>query len=265
MICHEDPMKVFNENVSTELQQGMLESQESGKAKRPGCLISLPLMPYQQAWALQRSILDQRIYDHCSDTLLVVEHEPVFTMGRTTKEEHWKRDVTWIKDQNFGVHTIERGGSVTYHGPGQIICYPIVRLRNYCKGPKAYVGMLQDVILRVLAEWNIHGSLRDKFPGVWVEGMGFPLTKVAAIGVRIMRGVTMHGLSLNVNLDLKPFDLITPCGIDGCRVTSMEQLLEGTVDSQVVREQLVYHFAEVFGFEWTECHTSIQVGRTDRS
>ena len=234
----------------------MLKSQGAEKETRAGRLISLPPMPYQQAWALQRSILDQRIHDRCSDTLLVVEHEPVFTMGRTTKEEHWKENMTWIKEHNFEVHTIERGGSVTYHGPGQIVCYPIVRLRDYCKGPKAYVGMLQDVIIRVLAEWNIQGRLRDKFPGVWVERTTVPLIKVAAIGVRIMRGVTMHGVSLNVNLDLKPFDLITPCGIDGCQVTSMEQLLGGNVDSQIVREQFVDLFAEVFGLEWTEYHAS---------
>ena len=151
-----------------------------------------------------------------------------------------------IKNQGFDIYEIERGGSVTYHGPGQIVGYPIFKLKDYCPGPKNYVGKLQDVIICVLAEWNIQGVLRKKFPGVWVERAGGTLEKITAIGVRITRGVTMHGWSLNVNVDLKPFALITPCGIEGCHVTSMAQILGEPVDVQEVRKRLAHHFADVF-------------------
>ncbi|GJL49482.1 MAG: octanoyltransferase [Nitrospirales bacterium] len=215
-------------------------------------MLNLSHLPYQEAWDYQRRRLQERAVDRCIDTLLLVEHEPVFTLGRTTQEEHWNGKVRSLTDQGFALYTIERGGSVTYHGPGQVVGYPIVRLRNFCQGPKVYVGMLQEVIIRVLAEWNIQGKLKDKFPGVWVGEDSPVLEKIAAIGVRITKGVTMHGFALNVNVDLKPFDFIIPCGIDGCHVTSMQQYLGKQVSMVKIREQLAYHFAEVFGLEWKE-------------
>ena len=219
--------------------------------KHPGRIVVIECVPYQTAWEFQRFLVQERSNDRCVDTLLIVEHEPVFTMGRRTKKEHWKGTVESI-DTGIGVCEVERGGSVTYHGPGQIVGYPILRLRNFSPGPKVYVGMLQDVIIRVLAEWKIAGEIREKFPGVWVEGEGPTLEKIAAIGVRITRGVTMHGWALNVNVDLKPFDLITPCGIEECQVTSMAQMLGEPVDVQEVKERLAHHFADVFGLEWKE-------------
>ncbi|WP_447969689.1 lipoyl(octanoyl) transferase LipB [Nitrospira sp. M1] len=221
-------------------------------ARRSGCLLNLSHVRYQDAWDFQRALLQERAEDRCADTMLLVEHEPVFTLGRTAKDEHWKRSLESLASQGFGLYPIERGGSVTYHGPGQVVAYPIVRLRDFCQGPKAYVGMLQEVILRVLAEWNIRGRLKEKFPGVWVEERGSDLTKIAAIGVRITKGVTMHGLALNGNVDLKPFEFITPCGIEGCQVTSMKKILGQKVDTHAVRERVAYHFAEVFGIKWTE-------------
>ncbi|GJL66792.1 MAG: octanoyltransferase [Nitrospirales bacterium] len=220
--------------------------------KQLGCFVNLSHVRYQEAWDFQQLRLQERVEDRCVDTLLLVEHEPVFTLGRTAQDEHWKRQGQSITGQGFGLYAIERGGSVTYHGPGQVVGYPIVRLRNFCQGPKAYVGLLQDVIVRVLADWNIRGQPKAKFPGVWVEGNGSVLEKIAAIGVRITRGVTMHGFALNVNVDLMPFDLITPCGIAGCHVTSMQHYLGEQVNMIKVRERLAYHFAEVFGLEWKE-------------
>ena len=223
-------------------------------AKRSGCLINLSHIPYQDAWDFQRFLVQERGKSHCDDTLMIVEHDPVFTMGRSTKAEHWKSKKRDTKSSEFEIYKIERGGSVTYHGPGQIVGYPILRLREFCPGPKVYVGMLQEVIIRVLAEWKIPGHLKAKFPGVWVEKIGTPFQKIAAVGVRITRGVTMHGLALNVNVDLKPFDLITPCGIEGCQVTSMEKFLGQQVDVLKVRERFSFHFAKVFGLEWTKTH-----------
>ena len=232
------------------------ELKESTKMKRSGCLLNLPYVPFQEAWAFQQALHQKRVENLCADTLLIVEHEPVFTMGRTTKEEHWKRNNESVQGHEIAVYEIERGGSVTYHGPGQVIGYPIVRLRDYCPGPKSYVGMLQEVIIRVLAEWDIQGCLRRKFPGVWIEEIGNTVQKIAAIGVCIRRGVTMHGLSLNVNVDLKPFDFITPCGIEECQVTSMATLLGEHVDIAKVRERLAHHFSEVFNLDWNEYHST---------
>ena len=141
---------------------------------------------------------------------------------------------------------------MTYHGPGQIVGYPILRLRDFCPGPKAYVGKLEEVIIQVLGEWGIHGQRIEQWRGVWVEDSQKTMQKIAAVGVRITRGVTMHGFALNVNVDLKPFDLITPCGIEGCQVTSMARIFGKPVDMDTVRQQIVHHFGEVFGIEWTE-------------
>ena len=221
--------------------------------KRSGSLLNVSYVPdIKRHGIFQRVLAQKRVEDHCSDTLFMVEHEPVFTKGRRAKEEHWKGTPESIKGHGFSICEVERGGSVTYHGPGQVVGYPILRLRDFCPGPKAYVGMLQEVVIRVLAEWKIQGSLREKFPGVWVEGVGTPLKKIAAIGVHITHGITMHGWALNVNVDLNPFGFIRPCGIEGCQVTSMAQLHGEQVNILEVREQLAYHFADVFGIEWKE-------------
>ena len=217
---------------------------------RQSIVLSLPLQNYQKAWDLQRELLTARAEDRRPNTLILVEHPPVFTLGRRTKAEHWGGDTESLNNAGYEVVEIERGGSVTYHGPGQIVGYPILRLRDYCPGPKAYVGLLEEVLIRVLAQWGITGLRNEKWRGVWVEDSEKAIQKIAAVGVRITRGITMHGFALNVTVDLKPFELITPCGIEECQVTSMAALLDKPVDIAVVREQIIHHFGEVFGLEW---------------
>ncbi|GJL56287.1 MAG: hypothetical protein NPIRA02_34190 [Nitrospirales bacterium] len=233
--------------------------------RRSGCLLNVSHGSYQDVLDFQRARLQERAEDRCDDTLLLVEHEPVFTFGRTAKEEHWKEHLESLTSQGFELYPVERGGSVTYHGPGQVVAYPIVRLRDFCRGPKAYVGMLQDVIIRVLAEWHIRGHAKEKFPGVWVEADDSTSEKIAAVGVRIAKGVTMHGLALNVSIDLKPFELITPCGIQGCLVTSMERLCGKRVDIKAVKDRVAYHFTEVFGINWTESRHTLPSMKTGSS
>jgi lipoyl(octanoyl) transferase len=201
---------------------------------------------YAQAWALQHQLVEERVADRRPDTLLLLEHEPVFTVGRTGKDEHWQE----LAAEGLPVHRVERGGSVTYHGPGQLVGYPIVRLSDHCPGSKAYVHLLEEVIIRTLAEWGITGRRVEKLPGVWVGGE--PDEKIAAIGVRIDRGITMHGFALNVDPDLAPFGRITPCGIAGCRVTSMAARLGRPVDMKLVRRQVAGHFGQLFDLDWTE-------------
>ena len=219
---------------------------------RPGVVLSIPLMEYEAARRLQWRLHEERLADRRPDTLVLLEHEPVITLGRTTKTAHWNGLRAAPGDRGLRVIESERGGSVTYHGPGQVVGYPVVRLRQFCPGPKAYVRMLEEVLIRTLAEWGITGSRADKFPGVWVNDPGDPdgpPAKIAAIGVKIARGVTLHGFALNVTVDLEPFAGIVPCGIDGCRVTSMAEVLPGEVVPDDVRRQIARCFGDVFGLE----------------
>jgi lipoyl(octanoyl) transferase len=206
-------------------------------------------LEYDAAWALQRRLVEDRIAGRKPDTLLLLEHEPVFTAGRTARAEHWGGDEA-SHVAGIPVCRTDRGGSVTYHGPGQLVGYPILKLNRFCEGPKAYVRMLEEVIIRALGQWNIVGRRVEKLPGVWV-GDERP-AKIAAIGTRIERGVTMHGFALNVTVDLFPFSLIVPCGLANCRVTSMAEVLARPLDLPEVRRCVAEQFASVFGLEWME-------------
>ena len=144
---------------------------------------------------------------------------------------------------------------MTFHGPGQIVGYPILLLREFCSGPKTYMRMLEEVIIAVLEEWGIKGRRIEKLIGVWVEdpqNPDGPLAKIAALGVKISRGITTHGFALNVAVDLQPFRLITPCGIENCHVTSMTEVLGSELDLPLVKKQVAHHFSRVFGIRWSD-------------
>jgi len=221
----------------------------------PGTLLSYDHLEYATAWNLPQAMVEDRLADRRPDTLLLLEHEPVFTIGRTGQEAHWNGSEAALRGHGYAVHRVERGGSVTYHGPGQIVGYPILRLGSFCAGPRLYMRMLEEVLIRTLAEWGLEGRRLDNLTGVWVGPE--PGAKIAAMGVRIIRGVTMHGFALNVTVDLAPFAHIVPCGIAGCQVTSMAALLGHPVDRLQVRRRIGDVFAEVFGLEW--------IDRPDRS
>jgi lipoyl(octanoyl) transferase len=220
-----------------------------------GMVRSYVRLEYAHAWALQRTLVEQRAAEHCPDTLMLLEHDAVFTIGRSGREAHWGYDERRLVQSGYPVYRIERGGSITFHGPGQLVGYPILRLASFCAGPKAYVRMLEEVIIRTLANWDITGQRIASWPGVWID-MEQP-AKIAAIGVKIQRGVTMHGVALNVTMDLSPFRLVTPCGIQGCRVTSMADILGHDVPMDIVRRRMAETFAELFGIEWTEWVTDL--------
>ncbi|NKB81950.1 MAG: lipoyl(octanoyl) transferase LipB [Nitrospirales bacterium] len=225
-------------------------------SRHPAVLHILPsVVSYQKAWKRQQQLLEDRIACRRHDTLVILEHAPVFTLGRRSHPEHMQGDLDGIYEQGYAVQEVERGGAVTYHGPGQVVGYPVLQLRHYCTGPKVYVGMLEEVVLRVLREWNIVGRQIEQWRGVWVGESESTLRKIAAIGIHITRGVTMHGFALNVNVDLSPFDLIVPCGIKGCHVTSLAKELGSDVDITVVKERLAHHFADVFGLDWEASHS----------
>ncbi len=217
---------------------------------QPGMVLAFPSLSYPEAWELQQTLAAQRLEDRRPDMLVLTEHEPVLTLGRTTKPEHWEPRWPELRDRGIHLHQTGRGGSVTYHGPGQLIGYPILRLRHFCPGPKIYVQKLEEVLIRTLADWGIAGCRHESFRGVWVRTSSARLEKIASIGVRISRGVTMHGFALNVNVDLQPFTLLAPCGIEDCTMTSMASELGTSSNSDEVREQVAQHFGEVFGITW---------------
>lgn len=218
-------------------------------------LYDLPVLSYDRAWEFQKALVEQARETSDFNALLLLEHEPVFTLGRTTKLAHCGIHADLLQQEEATIRVVDRGGSITYHGPGQIVGYPILRLRKFCAGPKTYMRMLEEVIIRVLGEWRIEGRRVENYVGVWVTPLTDPQgppAKIAAMGVRIERGITMHGFSLNVASDLKPFEYIIPCGIEGCRVTSMAEEAGCPLDLTIVRARLAEHFADVFGLEWKE-------------
>ena len=226
------------------------EAMEQNDAPRPATLVYGQAMPYDEAWTLQRTCRAERAANRCRDLLLLIEHPSVYTLGRTTQDGHWPGEDQLSQETRIPVIRTERGGSITYHGPGQLVGYPIIRLTDYCAGPKAYVRLLEEVLIDTLAEWGITAHRREGLPGVWVGG-DRP-SKIASIGVRISQGITTHGFALNVCPDLEPFSHIVPCGISGCHVTSMAALRDTTPDLHVVQQQLAALFAARFHLTWTE-------------
>jgi lipoate-protein ligase B len=183
------------------------------------------------------------------DTLLILEHLPVFTLGRGAQASHWGGDESALCADGADLHRVNRGGSVTYHGPGQIVAYPILKLAQHATGPRQLVWLLEEVIIRVLNLWRIDGRRIDHKPGVWV--MAPEPAKIASIGIRIERGVTLHGFALNVDMDLTPFQRIHPCGFVDCPVTSMATRLKTAVSVNDIKHELVRMFGTLLGIEWS--------------
>jgi len=198
----------------------------------------LGLVPYQDALALQARVLEERQLGTIEDTLFVLQHPPVITSGRGAKVEHVLWSPQRLQEEGFDLFDTGRGGDVTYHGPGQVVVYPIIDLKPDRCDVRKYVAALEETMLQTLAEFGIEGRRVEGQRGVWVAEQ-----KIGAVGVRISRWVTMHGFALNVTTDLNHFQAIVPCGIQGCEVTSMQNLLGVPVDVSHVETSLVNHLA----------------------
>ena len=192
---------------------------------------------YKAVWDLQKEMQQQRIKGDIEDTLILVEHDPVYTLGKNANDDHLLQS----RDQSVDVFNIERGGDITFHGPGQLVGYPILDLSNYKKSVSWYMRTLEQVLIDTLIEFKIIAQRNDGLTGVWVGD-----EKIAALGVRISRWVTMHGFSLNVNPDLSFYDGIIPCGIFDHGVTSMEQLLGETQNNDNVKNMVIKKFNKYF-------------------
>jgi lipoyl(octanoyl) transferase len=192
---------------------------------------------YKRTWELQKELHLQRIENNIDDTLLLVEHEPVYTFGKNADENHLLQNYP----ENVKLFYTERGGDITFHGPGQIVGYPIMDLHNYKMSISWYMRSLEEVIIRSLDKFGISADRKDSLTGVWVED-----EKIAALGVRISRWVTMHGFALNVNTDLAYYDSIIPCGIFDYGITSMKHILGEKQNISKIKSTLSAVFLDVF-------------------
>ena len=186
---------------------------------------------------MQKNLQEQRIKGDIPDTLILVEHEPVYTLGKNANRDHLLQS----RNKSIEVFNTGRGGDVTFHGPGQLVGYPILDLRNYKKSVSWYMRTLEELIIRVLKEFDIKGSRVKGLTGVWVENK-----KIAAQGVRISRWVTMHGFSINVCPQLSYYDGIIPCGIFDYDVTSMEECLNKKLSVKKIKNSVAEIFLELF-------------------
>jgi lipoate-protein ligase B len=200
-------------------------------------------MPYAEALELQRSIARDRISGGISqDVLLLMEHPPVVTLGRSSKEKHLVASPEFLQSHGVELFEVERGGDVTYHGPGQLVGYPIVDLKRHRQDLHWYLRKLEEVLINTLADYGIPGERNASYTGVWTRGK-----KIASIGVHARDWVTWHGFALNVTTDLSYFELIVPCGINGVVMTSIARELGAEkVSEQDVQERVAAKFAEAF-------------------
>jgi lipoyl(octanoyl) transferase len=214
---------------------GSTEGVPAGEAVlRPALVRDLGRMAYEPVWRAMQAFTDARD-ESTTDELWLVEHDPVFTLGQAGKPEHV------LMPGDIPVLHVDRGGQVTYHGPGQIVAYPLLDLKRLKVGVREYVERIEQAVIDTLGDWNIGAARREGAPGVYVDG-----AKVAALGIRVRRGCTFHGLAFNIAMDLEPFRRINPCGYAGLQVTAMSDL-GGPSGLDAVKPRLLEHLAVQFG------------------
>jgi len=207
------------------------------------------LVPYLTAWEWQKELVQARKQNFdLPDVLILLEHPPVYTLGQGSSLAFLKFDPNHT---TLECHRVERGGEVTYHAPGQIVGYPILNLDRHTKDLHWYLRQLEEALIRVLARYDLAATRVDGLTGVWVKG-----EKIAQVGIKVSRWITMHGFGLNVDLDLTGFDRIVPCGISDRSVCSMAQFIP-TIDLVAVRESIAQSFAEVFDLDYILSGSSI--------
>ena len=210
---------------------------------------NLGLQPYEQAWAAMTEFTNTRTSETI-DQLWLVQHPPVFTQGQAGKAEHL------LVPGEIPVVQSDRGGQVTYHGPGQLVAYPLLDLRRLKMGVRDLVTVIEQTIIATLAHYHIDAFPKPDAPGVYVNFEG-RVDKIASLGLRVRRGCSFHGLALNVAMDLSPFLRINPCGYQGLAMTQMQDVLRNPPDMQDVQQQLVSQFAQKLGYETCTMRASI--------
>lgn len=209
------------------------------------CLVTkLGLCDYMDAYKIQKQILDQRKNGTIPDTLLLLSHTPVLTIGRRGNRKNILVSDEVLCREGIEVYETDRGGDITYHGPGQIVGYPILDLKQHGRDVHRIINMYEEVIIKLLEYYNLEGTRVQDYPGVWIGN-----EKVCALGIGISRWVSFHGFALNVNTNLNHFSFIISCGIIGRGVTSMSQALKRRVDETEVIEVLTMIFGKVFSLK----------------
>jgi len=198
----------------------------------------LGVVPYDEALELQLRLRDMRQADEIGDTLLLLEHPPVYTRGRRTEAHDLPMGEDWYLAQGIEVHDADRGGRVTYHGPGQLVGYPIMRISDIPE----FVHTMEGAIVQALADEGIEAVVREGLTGIWAGD-----AKIGSIGVHVNRGVTTHGFAVNVDNDLQPFEWVVPCGIDGVRMTSVSKITGRGEHMSCFRKRMAYRFAQAYG------------------
>jgi len=201
----------------------------------------LGTIPYGEAFALQKREVDRIQEGEGGEVLMLLEHPHVFTIGRNADGRAIVADRSLIEQRGVTVAETDRGGDVTYHGPGQLVGYPLIELEQERRDIRRYVHDLEETLIRTLAEFDIEGGRHPEHRGVWISDR-----KIASVGVRVSRWITCHGFALNVATDLSYFSLMNPCGIVGCEMTSMERELHGTVEMNDVKRSIVRQFGNVY-------------------
>jgi len=203
--------------------------------------MDLGLIDYKEAWNLQLELVEKRYKKNISDVLILAQHPDVITLGRRGKIEE-------IKIKQFPIYNIERGGKSTYHGPGQIIGYPIIDLHEKEITVIQLVKNLEEVIIKTLEKFNINSNIIKGKPGVWVDNK-----KISSIGLAIRKWVSYHGFSLNVDVDLTKFNSLSPCGMDSNIMTSIENLYFKNISHEEVKKHIINNFKEIFNYEVMDC------------
>lgn len=203
----------------------------------------LGIIDYKEAWDLQQVIHSKRVSNEIEDTFFLLEHPNTYTLGKTAHKENLIGSEDYLKNNQISVYDIDRGGDITYHGPGQIVGYPIIDLNNWFKDTHKYLRALEEVIIKTCSEYALNCERNSKHTGVWIGDR-----KIAAIGIKVSRWVTMHGFAFNVNTDLNLFNGIIPCGIQDKSVTSLGKELKSEIGIKEVKEKLLINFTRVFDY-----------------
>jgi lipoyl(octanoyl) transferase len=214
-------------------------------------MVDFGLIGYAEAWTLQKRVVAARKAGTIEDVLLLCEHPHVITQGRNGKREHLLASEHVLRQKGVEFHATDRGGDITYHGPGQIVGYPILNLSEIRRDVVWYVRMLEEAMIRATAECGVAAERVAGKTGIWVQA-GDGEEKLAAIGVHISRWVTSHGFAYNVSTDLRYFDLIVPCGIADRKATSLEKLLGRSVKREEIAPRIAKHLGDVCGLELKE-------------
>jgi len=207
----------------------------------------LGFIDYKEAWDLQYKIHTSRVQGNVKDHFLLLEHPNTYTLGKTADKSNLIGNEEYLKEKNISVYDIDRGGDITYHGPGQIVGYPIINLNDWKQDTHKYLRALEEMIIRVCLEFGLIGRRDTEFTGVWIEDR-----KIAAIGIKVSRWVTMHGFAFNINTDLSLFNGIIPCGISNKAVTSLRKEIDKPVEIDFVKSLILKHFTEVFEYNSIE-------------